>query len=119
MTFEITIQQKTPFLHNEWSDFYKKPNYAFDVNQPSNENKSFFNNTQYENLTNEQAISLETDSYVVNCYFYSITYSGNGAAIYLRQSDVHFLVEFSTFVECSTTNGNFYAGGLFISNADF
>ena len=58
--------------------------------------------------------------YVVNCYFYSITYSsGNGAAIYLSKSGVHFLVEFSTFVECSTTGSSSYGGGLYISNADF
>ena len=65
------------------------------------------------------ATSLSSDSYVVNCYFYSITYSGNGAAIYLSKSGVHFLVEFSTFVECSATGSFSYGGGIYIGYADF
>ena len=64
--------------------------------------------------------SLSSDSYVVNCYFYSITYSsGNGAAIYLSKSGVHFLVEFSTFVECSATGSFSYGGGIYIGYAAF
>ena len=72
-----------------------------------------FNNSQYQYLESS-AISLSNNLYVVNCYFYLITYSGDGAAIYL-DGNYHFLVEFSTFVECSA----FFGGGLYISQADF
>ena len=115
MFLNLTLFQ----LRYEWLNFYHTPYYPSDVTQPLDENTNFFNNSQYENLASKQAISLSTDSYVVNCYFYSITYSNHGAAIYLSQPDVHFLVEFSTFVECLTTGNSSYGGGLYISNADF
>ena len=128
MTYEITISLKqskkfhktqTTLLHHEWSDFYHTPNYPSDVDQPSSKNTNYFNNKQYENLTNKRPISLSRDSYVVNCYFCSITCSDNGAAIYLSKGDVHFLIEFSTFVECSTTKRINYGGGLCVYSADF
>ena len=106
-------QTKTAFLHHEWSEFYPS-----DIDQPSTENISFFNNSQYQSC-DTRAITLSSDSYVVNCYFDSIKYSGRGAAIFLNQSNVHFLVEFCIFVECATINGTYYGGGLYISYADF
>ena len=48
-----------------------------------------------------------------------ITYSGDGAAISIIQSNVHFLVEFSTFVECSTTESSSRGGVLYIIYSDF
>ena len=103
MFLNLTIFQ----LHHEWSDFYPS-----DDTEPSNEN------TNKKNFTNSQHLQLETDSYVVNCYFYSITYSGDGAAIFLLKEYGHFLVEFSTFVECSTIDG-YSGGGLGIYCVDF
>ena len=99
-------------LH-EWFDFYKN-------NQPSQEN--IYHDTYFTNKTGKETdplrLSLENDSYVIDCYFYSIKYPGNGAAIYLS-GNVRFLVEFSTFVECSTTGSNSRGGGLYIQFADF
>ena len=118
MTSETTDSKQTNkthhqlplFLHHGWYDFY--PSH---VTQPSTENTSFFNNLRYENLDSHAIKGSESDLYVVNCYFYSITYSGNGAAIYLYQKDVHFLVEYCTFFECSAKGSG---GGLYIGYAD-
>ena len=99
----------------DWSDFYQKPNYPDDISPPTFSNSNLFNNSRYENL-GSQAIRTTSQSelYVVNCYFYSIKYSGNGIAIYHERSSAHFLVEFSTFVECG------YSGVvLYIRDADF
>ena len=105
---------QTTFLHHEWHEFYP-PN----VTPPSTENNNFFNYSRYENLRNEQAISFLSDLYVLNCYFSSITYSNHGAAISLSARNSHFLVEFSTFFECSTTGIYSPGGGLYIDYADF
>ena len=110
MFLKLTLFQP----HHGWLDFYSS-----DVPPPSSNNSDLFNYSRYENLINKQAITLLSNAYVVNCYFYSITYSGSGAAIYLYQEDAHFLVEFSTFVKCSTINGNYFGGGIYIYYADF
>ena len=102
------------FLHHTWSDFYT-------TEAPSNSNT--YNNINFTQKAGEetdpQRLSLSSDSYIVNCYFYSITYLDSGAAIYLSKKDVHFLVEFSTFVECETTGTDTFSGGLYIGYADF
>ena len=75
-------------------------------------------NLQYQH-TDKQALSLSSDAYVAHCYFDSITYSGDGAAIYLSGESVSFLLEFSTFVNCSTIGDTSLGGGLCINYANF
>ena len=96
-------------LQFDWSDFYN-------VDQPNETNSNFFNDTQFINLTDKQALTLSSDAYVVNCYFSSITYSDDGGAISISGS-FHFLVEFSSFVSCATTGSLSYGGALYISYA--
>ena len=107
------FQQTNTFFLHDWKDFYSDK-------EPSNVNT--YKNQKFTNIedesTNPQRISLETDLYVVNCYFYSIIYSGNGAAIPVS-GNFSFLVEFSTFVECAVTGTNSRAGGLYILDANF
>ena len=93
---------------HHWSDFYQTPH----------ENTNFFNKKLYENLT-YCPLSLSSDSYVVNCYFKLITFSGYGAVISLNKENAQFLIEFSTFVECSTTGSDSMGGVLCILSADF
>ena len=94
-------------FHEEWSDYYKQP-----IDNPTK-------NLQFINVNNERGKSFLGDAYVFNCYFFSISYPGHGAAIFLTQTKANFLVEFSTFVQCQTTgSGTFSGGGIYISNAN-
>ena len=105
------LQGEPPFLIRQWSDFY-------DIEQPTDSNK-FFKNEQYQNIIDDCALSLRGDVYIVNCYFFSITYSDDGAAVHIGKSGTRFLIESSTFVECETTGEKTYGGALYISTADF
>ena len=103
MKQRLILNQTKAIIISEWSEFYQIPNYPSNVTQPSLSNTSFFNNIQYRNYSTCPLSFISTDAYIVNCYFYSITYRGNGAAIYIDKENVHFLVE------CATTGD--YGGG--------
>ena len=77
----------------------------------------FINEQEFDN---EKRLTLgtENDSYVLNCYFSSISTDSNGAAIYLNKEGLHFLIEFSSILQCAVGSYK-YGGGLYIFCADF
>ena len=95
-------------FHSSWSEFFGERE------QPSNEGKDFYKNQNFTNL-DHPAITASSDLYVCGCYFYSISFYGEGSAIYITSSDTYLLVEFSTFVDCVTYNDGYiktYAGAI-------
>lgn len=89
-----------------WDQFYDN------TSEPTN-NK--LNGTKY----NETRPTLDSsNAYVFDCFFLKISHTDKGAAIFLNAENVHFLVEYSSFFQCSVVSSESWGGTITVMRAD-
>ena len=65
---------------------------------------------------NSRQTPSDSNVYVINCLFNSITSGGGGSAIYCTSN--YLLVEFSSFFSCKISTRN-YGGAIYFSNTNY
>jgi predicted outer membrane repeat protein len=86
------------YIRAAWNDYFSTGNYP--ISQIYNSRQTF----------------SDTDVYVSNCLFRSITSTSNGGALYCTTSVMYLLIELTSFFYCSITVQ--YGGAIYFSNTN-
>ena len=104
---DLITSQIRPSVLITWSDYYDSPF----IESPTLQNETF---------TQENKSFTLNDKYVWvrNCFFSRIAHEGSGGGIFYDQVDAKFLIEYSSFSQCSISGSHCKGACIFIDKPD-